>query len=204
MKNVWPPFGLIRGNRYNIIIGYQQIGCHMIFGIKLGENFWRKATLVGAGHKMGAPDSITYSSVVPCDSVRISLTISALNGLDILACDIQNAHLTAKCRENIWTIAGLDLGKEAGSIIIIKMALYGLKSSGAAFRSKLEGVLHGLHYEPTKADPDVWMQLAIKPYGNEYYGTVLWYVDDVLVLSHAPMRTIEGINAIFKLKGDKA
>ena len=89
-----------------------------------------------------------------------------MNGLDILACDIQNAHLTAKCRENIWTIAGLDLGKEAGSIIIIKMALYGLKSSCPAFRLKLLGVLHGIYYDPTKANPYVWIRPAINPNGT--------------------------------------
>ena len=33
---------------------------------------------------------------------------------------------------------------------------------------------------------------------------VLCYVDDVLVASHAPMRSIEGIKSVFKLKGDKA
>ena len=42
-----------------------------------------------------APTSITYYFVVSCKSVRITLTIAVLNGLDILECDIQNAYLTA-------------------------------------------------------------------------------------------------------------
>ena len=33
---------------------------------------------------------------------------------------------------------------------------------------------------------------------------VLYYVDDVLAISATPMKTIEGIKAVFKLKGDKA
>ena len=70
------------------------------------------------------------------------MTISALNGLDLLACDIQNAYMIAKCREKIWTIASPELGSEEGSLMIVKMALYGLKSSGASFRSKLAAVLH--------------------------------------------------------------
>ena len=78
----------------------------MIFEIKLGENFRRKSQLVGGGHKAVAPASITYLSVVSCDSVRIALTIAVLNGLDILVCDIQNAYLTAKCKENcaMWAM----------------------------------------------------------------------------------------------------
>ena len=57
-----------------------------------------------------SPSSITYSSVVSRDSVRIALTIAALNGLSILGCDIQNAYLTAPCREKIWTTAGPKFG----------------------------------------------------------------------------------------------
>ena len=90
----------------DIPIGYQHIKCHMIFDFKLGENFRRKARLVDRGHTTTDPASITYSSVVSRDSVRISLTIAALDDPDILACDIQNAYLTAVCREKIWTRAG--------------------------------------------------------------------------------------------------
>ena len=56
--------------------------------------------------------------------------------------------------------------------MIVKMALYGLKSSGAAIRAKLAGVLHDLGYMPTKADPGVWIKPAVKPDGSEYYEIV--------------------------------
>ena len=88
--------------------------------------------------------------------------------------------------------------------MIVKMALYGLKSSGAAFRAKLAGVLHDIGYTPSKADPDVWIRPAVKPYGSEYYEMVLCYVDDVLAISDMPMRTMDGIRNVFKLKDDKA
>ena len=78
----------------------------MIFDIKLGKTFRRKSRLVGSGHTTTAPESITYLSEVSRDSVRIELTIAALNGLAILECDIQNAYPTAKCRELIWTTEG--------------------------------------------------------------------------------------------------
>ena len=100
----------------------------MIFDIKLGENFRRKARLVGGGHTTISPSSIKFSSVVSRYSVRIALTITALNDIDILACDIQNAYLTAICRENIWTFAGPEFGEEKGTLMLLKMALYGIKS----------------------------------------------------------------------------
>jgi hypothetical protein len=54
------------------------------------------------------------SSVVSRDSVRIALTIAALNDLDALVCDIQNTSLTADCREKVWMIAGPEFGSECG------------------------------------------------------------------------------------------
>ena len=65
--------------------------------------------------------------------MRIALLIASLNDLELLACDIQNAYLTADCRERIYTIAGPEFGSEAGSVMVIRKALYELKSSGAAF-----------------------------------------------------------------------
>ena len=88
--------------------------------------------------------------------------------------------------------------------MIVKMALYGLKSSGAAFRAKLAGVLYGIGYTPSKADPDLWLSPEVKPDGAEYYEMVLCYVDDVLAKSDMPMRKMDGIISVFKLKYDKA
>ena len=44
--------------------GYQQIKCHMIFDVKMGENFRHKARFVAGGHTTETPTSLTYSSVV--------------------------------------------------------------------------------------------------------------------------------------------
>ena len=43
-----------------------------------------------------------------------------------------------------------------------------------------------------------------KPDGTEYHEMVLCYVDNVLAISATPMKTTEGIKAVFHLKGDKA
>lgn len=203
MKNVRPAFEVYEG-RIEDLVGYQRIKCHVIWDVKLGENFRRKARLVAGGHTTELPSSITYSSVVSRDSVRIALTIAALNGLDILACDIQNAYLNADCREKVACIAGPEFGTDAGKVMIIRKALYGLRSSGASFRSMLAETIWTSGYRPSKADPDVWLRPATKVNGFRYYEMVLCYVDDVLSISHNPMDAIEGIQTVFKLKGDKA
>ena len=50
--------------------------------------------------------------------------------------------------------------------MVVKMALYGLNSSGAALREKLAGLLNDIGYTPSKSDPDVWNIAAIRPDGT--------------------------------------
>jgi hypothetical protein len=169
----------------------------------MGENFRRKARLVANGNETEAPPTMTYSSVVSRDSVRIVFLIAALNDLKLLSCDIQNAYLTADCCERIYCIAGPEFGSEKGSIMIVKKALYGLKTSGAAFRAHLAETLYELNYAPTRVDPDMWIRPGIKPDGFEYYEMVLVYVDDILCISHDTVATMKGIQGTFKLKDDK-
>lgn len=128
MKNVRPAFEVFEG-REDQLVGYQQIKHHVIWDVKLGENYWRKARLVAGGHTTEAPASITYLFVVSRDSVRLAFLVAALNGLDMLACDIQNAYLTAKCLEKIYTIAGPEFGTNQGKIMIVRQALYGIPFS---------------------------------------------------------------------------
>ena len=54
----------------------------MIFDVKLDVGFTWKARLVADGHKQDTQNVTTYSSVVSRESVRITLTLAALNGLD--------------------------------------------------------------------------------------------------------------------------
>ena len=87
--------------------------------------------------------------------------------------------------------------------MIVVRTLYGLKSSGAAFRALLAETLHDKRYKASYIDPDVWLRPGIKPDGFEYWEMVLCYVDDVLSISHDPTRTMNLIKGKFKLKGDK-
>jgi len=117
-----------------------------------------------------------------------------------LAADVGNAYLNADCREKIWTIAGPEFGSKAGTVMIIEKALYGLKTSGAAWRALLASSLTELGYESTKADPDVWIRAAVKPDGFEYYKMLLVYVDDILVIAFDPKLTMDAIGKLYRLK----
>ena len=181
--------------------GYQEITTHWIFDIKLGENFRRKARLVADGHKTETPASITYSTVVSRDSVRICLLLAALNELDVQAADIENAYLTAPCRERMWTRLGNEFGKDKeNKVFIVVRALYGLKSSGAAFRAFLAERLDEMSFKSTNIDPDVWMRAATKHDGEKYYEYILVYVDDILAISEKATDVMKEIQEKFKFK----
>ena len=174
-----------------------------MFDVKLGENFRRKARFVADGHKTTTPSSVTYNTVVSRESVRICLLIAALNDLEVVAADIENAYLLAPCRKKVWMMAGPEFGNLQGKILVITKALYGLKSSGAAFRAFLAERLDDIGFKSSVADPDMWMRPAMKGDGEEYYEYILCYVDDILCISHDPSRPMNDIRSSLKFKGDK-
>jgi hypothetical protein len=177
----------------------KRIPCHMIFDIKM--DFTRKARFVAGGHMTDAPVNITYSSIVAQDSVHLAFLIAALNDIDILSGDIGNAYLQAYTKEKVHTICGLEFGHTYhGQFAIICCALYGLKSSGAAWHAQFAGTLSDLGFTSSFADPDVWMRPATKANGFKYYEYIFVYVDDLLVLSENPRLILNGISHIYRMK----
>jgi roadblock/LC7 domain-containing protein len=110
---------------------YQEIRCHTIFDVKM-EDVRRNARFVAGGHTTDTPHVMTYASTVSRESARIALTLVALNDLDVMMGDIENAYLTAPITEKVWTVIGPEFGDDAGKRALIVRALYGLKSTGAA------------------------------------------------------------------------
>jgi len=50
------------------------------------------------------------------------------------------------------------------------------------------------------ADPDVWMQPAVKVDGTKYWEYILCYVDNVLVISEDPGKIMEHLKSHYTLK----
>ena len=95
----------------------------MIFDVKMLDSdglFRRNARYVAGGHTKETPAALTYASVVSRDSVGIALTLADLNGIDVLACDIQNSYLTAQCLEKIWTVSGPEFGSDIGKYLLLR------------------------------------------------------------------------------------
>jgi len=62
-----------------------------------------KARLVAGGHTIAVPATITYSSVVSREKVRIALLLASLYDVEVKTADIY-AYITTPCSEKIWTV----------------------------------------------------------------------------------------------------
>ena len=149
---------------------FKKLNCHLIFEVKLSENFRRKARFITDGHRTKAPKSLSYSMEVSPDSVRIAFLLAALNNLQVVSCDIKNVYLDAPCREKFYYIAGAEFGSEQGKTYIVRRALYGLKTSGSSFRKFLAKSFTDVGFRScTRAYPDALMHPQTKPNSFRYY-----------------------------------
>jgi hypothetical protein len=115
--------------------------------------------------------------------------------------DIDNAYLTAPITENVWTVLGPEFGEDAGKRALIMRALYGLKSSGAAFRNHLASCMDQLGWKPCLADQDLWMKEETRPDdGVKYWAYIIIYVYDILCVHHDPGTSLAQIDKYFKMK----
>ena len=87
--------------------------------------------------------------------------MAALNGLDVMTADIQNAYLNAPIEEKVWFRAGPEWGQHEGKLVLIVRALYGLKSSGQAWRTHFAQTLGSLGFKSSFANPDVWYRPGV-------------------------------------------
>ena len=198
MKNVMPAFEFRDDDK--MPIGYECIRCHMVFDIKIGD-LTRKARFCANGNETDPPKESTFSTVVSRETVRLFFLMAALHDTDILSADIQNAYLNAPVKEKLYTIAGKEFGpKNQGRPVMIVRALYGLRSSGKAFRDHLAMHLREMGYQNSKADPDLWMKPDTKSSGVEYYHYVICYVDDVAATMENPKDFMDELAQRFTLK----
>ena len=177
-------------------IGSQHMKCHMVLSIKM-EDFSRKAHLVEGGHIVEALKSLTYASMVSRESVRIALTLAALNDVEVKTLDIQSAYLTAPCSEKVHNTLGMEFGENRAKTAIIIRALYGLALSGASFRNHLTDCMHHIGYKSCLADPDLWYKPAVREEDKFKYCS---YVDDCLCIPHSAEEEFNKIDKFFKMK----
>ena len=125
--------------------GWTKVTGHLVWDVKM--DFTRKAQWVLDGHKTPEPEGSAYAGVVSRESVRITLTYAALNGIDVFAADIQNAYLQAPSSCKNFIICSPEFGLEnEGKVALIHHVLYGGKSAGRDFCNHLQSCMHFLGF----------------------------------------------------------
>jgi hypothetical protein len=62
------------------------------------------------------------------------------------------------------------------------------------------GTLQDLQYKASLADPDVWLQPVVKSNGEHYCEYVFVYIDEILVISMHPEKTMKTLATFYRLK----
>jgi hypothetical protein len=67
-----------------------------------------------------------------------------------MSADAGNAYLQASAREKVHTTAGPEFGpNNVGKTVVVIRAMYGLKSSGAAWHAQLSQTLRDMGFLPS-------------------------------------------------------
>ena len=185
-----------KGKGYKPGPDYKKINVHIVYAVK--HDGRHKSRLVAGGHLTDTPIDSVYSSVVSLRGIRLLTFIAELNDMECWATDIGNAYLESVTKEKVYIIAGPEFGDREGHTLIIRKALYGLKSSGLRWHERFADVLRSMGFFPSKAENDIWMRDKGDHY--EYIGV---YVDDLIICTKEPRAIIEAlqIEHKFKLKG---
>ena len=175
---------------------YQTIPLLWVFAVKFDGR--KRARCVAGGHRTQDPEQDMYSGVVDLENVKIVFLIAVLTCLRAVAGDIGSAYIMAATVEKVCTVLGPEFGDWAGILVIIILALYGLKLSGACWHKLCSKTLIEMGFVRSKADYDLWMRAR-----EDHYEYIAVIVDDLLVFSREPESIIEPLKEVYKyeLKG---
>jgi len=171
-----------KGHGTGIPKDFKKIRVHMVYAVK--HDGRHKSRLVAGGHLTDVPVDSVYSGVVSLRGLRLVLFLAELNDLDTYCTDIGNAYLEATTAEKVCIIAGPEFGELQGHLLIIRKALYGLRSSGKRWHEMLADTLRDMGFTPSRAEGDIWMR---KSEDGKIYEYIAVYVDDLAIAARDPM-----------------
>ena len=174
MRNVRVAFDVREDGK--VPVGYKEIRCHLVSDIR-SDGLARKARFCTSDHLLDRPKGST-TRVLSRDFVHSFFWLTALNDVDVLACDVQNACVNVETKEKVWFRGGLELCPDKGKVVVIVRALYSLESSSVRRREYMARMLRVAGFESCKADPDLWLRPAVEPDGMKIYEYVMCYRDD--------------------------
>ena len=168
----------------------------MIVDVK--QDLCHKARLVAGGHLVDSLDHDVYSSTVKGVSVKLLHVIAHKAGLTQLCGDVGNAFVNAFTNKKVYAVAGKEFGEALeGCIIVVRKALYGLRTSAERWYARFADSLWGIGFALTRYDKDVWIRLNKD---GECYDYVCTHVDDFMIVGKDPQAVMDLIQSIYAIK----
>ena len=138
-----------------------------------------KARLVAKGYTqvVGVDYQETYASVVKMSTIRVALSLAAINNLEMVQADAVSAFLNSKLVEPIYVEQPQgygDLSKQH-LVFMLNKALYGLKQSAYEWKKTLDEALHDIGFVMTTGDDCLYIRPIDK-------AMLLVYVDDMVAI----------------------
>ena len=171
--------------------GHQKTRVHFGFAVKHCGNLW------GGWLLMATSWNLCTQELFLSDDSDLVIFLAELNKLLLWGGDVGNTYLEALTKEKLYITAGPEFGELQGHILIIYKGLYGTRTGGACWHDKLFDTLHHMGFQPSKADPDIWMKTTDDGQAYEYIAV---YVDDLCVASKDPGKIFQTLKNKYKLK----
>ena len=159
------------------------IGCRWVFTVKLnpdGSLHRLKARLVAKGYSQayGIDYDETFSPVAKMPSVRICISLAAINHWPLHQLDIKNAFLNGVLEEEVYMEQppGFVVKEEASKVCRLRRSLYGLKQSPRAWFGRFSSVMEEFGMIRSAYDHSVFFK---HHQGRRIILVV--YVDDIII-----------------------
>ena len=135
--------------------------------------------MVTYGNMTGPNLNTYYYRVISLHSMRTVVFLDELNNIETGTGDIINTHLIERNKEEIIVNYRPEFAPfvNEGHLLLIKTDLYGLKSSGARFHSRLSYALTYLGFVPSMGVCDICMHNKV-----DYSAYMACYCDETIVM----------------------